>query len=140
MDFLWTENTPLSALEMVEKLQDKGWSEHYLRVILKSLEKKGAVECCGFEQRVNQYARRFRCTLTREEYFVQLAQYHGASLEHMLESTAVYLFRRRRDTEKEKRKTEELVQELEKIVADYLAQEDDEEVASEKNKKGKQKK
>ncbi len=122
MNFLWSENTPLSALEMVEKLRDQDWGEHYLRVVLKSLERKGAVECCGFEQRVNQYARRFCCALTKEEYYVQLAARGGVAPDALLRSAAVAMVEKGGDKGKE-----ELIQELERLIEEYRAEETEEE-------------
>lgn len=121
MNFLWSENTPLSALEMVEKLRDQDWGEHYLRVVLKSLERKGAVECCGFEQRVNQYARRFCCALTKEEYYVQLAARGGVAPDALLRSAAVAMVEKGGDKGKE-----ELIQELERLIEEYRAEETEE--------------
>ncbi len=122
MNFLWSENIPLSALEMVEKLRDQDWGEHYLRVVLKSLERKGAVECCGFEQRVNQYARRFCCALTKEEYYVQLAARGGVAPDALLRSAAVAMVEKGGDKGKE-----ELIQELERLIEEYRAEETEEE-------------
>ncbi len=121
MNFLWSENTPLSALEMVEKLRDQDWGEHYLRVVLKSLERKGAVECCGFEQRVNQYARRFCCALTKEEYYVQLAARGGVAPDALLRSAAVAMVEKGGEKGKE-----ELIQELERLIEEYRAEETEE--------------
>ena len=121
MNFLWSENTPLSALEMVEKLRDQDWGEHYLRVVLKSLERKGAVECCGFEQRVNQYARRFCCALTKEEYYVQLAARGGVAPDALLRSAAVAMVEKGGEKGKE-----EIIQELERLIEEYRAEETEE--------------
>ena len=121
MNFLWSENTPLSVLEMVEKLRDQDWGEHYLRVVLKSLERKGAVECCGFEQRVNQYARRFCCALTKEEYYVQLAARGGVAPDALLRSAAVAMVEKGGEKGKE-----ELIQELERLIEEYRAEETEE--------------
>lgn len=130
MNFLWSENTPLSALEMVEKLRDQDWGEHYLRVVLKSLERKGAVECCGFEQRVNQYARRFCCALTKEEYYVQLAARGGVDPDSLLRTAAVAIVKKDKEIGKE-----ELFKILEDIIEKYRAEGEEEEDKKEKEKK-----
>ena len=97
-------------------------AEHYLRVMLKSLENKGAVECCSFEQRGKQYARRFRCTVTKEEYYVQLAEKGGANLNGVFRATAVAMTKKA-----DKESQEELLKKLEEIMEEYRTRDDGEE-------------
>ncbi|WP_322172299.1 BlaI/MecI/CopY family transcriptional regulator [Acutalibacter caecimuris] len=123
MQFLWEQDRPLSALEMLEALDgSQAWGEHYLRVMLKSLEKKGAIEYCGFVRRANQYARRFHCTLTQEEYYVQLAQKAGVNVDGVFRAAAVAIIPGSSEEEKE-----ELIQKLEAIIEEYRARDDDKE-------------
>lgn len=127
MSSLWEEKYPLTALEMLDKFRDRGWGEHYLRVTLKSLEKKGMVEVIGFQPRKNQYARKFRSAMTKEEYYIKLAQHDGASPWGLMEHSIFDFFRKKEDPEEERRRREELAEKLEKIVEEYLAQGDEEE-------------
>lgn len=122
MMFLWEQTRPLSALEMQAALNDSAWGEHYLRVMIKSLEKKGAIECCGFEPCGNQYARRFRCALTKEQYYVQLAEKGGVNADGIFRAAAAAMAQK--SSEKEK---EELIQKLEDIIKEYREKGDDEE-------------
>ncbi len=122
MAFLWDQNTPLSVPEMEELCEKQTWGEHYLRVMLKSLENKGAVECCSFEQRGKQYARRFRCTVTKEEYYVQLAEKGGANLNGVFRATAVAMTKKA-----DKESQEELLKKLEEIMEEYRTRDDGEE-------------
>ena len=74
MDFLWEQNKPLAANEILAECKERSWSDRYLQVMLRSLEKKGAIESCGTVRQGNHYSRQFHCRLTKEEYFAQLAQ------------------------------------------------------------------
>lgn len=79
MNFLWSYGKPATSNEMLENCQNRTWSESYLHVMLRSLEKKGAIRLCGFVQYGTQYARQFECAITKEEYYVQLALDRGVN-------------------------------------------------------------
>ena len=77
MEFLWQQGEPLAANEILAQCPSRSWSDRYLQAMLRSLEKKGAIEACGTLREGNHYSRRFRCCLTKEEYFAQLAKDSG---------------------------------------------------------------
>lgn len=90
MKFLWEQDKPLAANEILACCKDRPWSDRYLQVMLRSLEKKGAIMSCGVVRQGNHYSRQFRCCFSREDYYVQLAQAGGVD-EKLFAKAAVAL-------------------------------------------------
>ena len=80
MNFLWDYGQPATSHDVMEKCSNITWSVNYIHVMFRSLLKKGAIECCGMVQYGSQYARQFRCVVTREEYFSQQAKKNGMNV------------------------------------------------------------
>lgn len=116
MNFLWEYGKPATSNEMLELCQNRTWSESYLHVMLRSLEKKGAIEKCGFVQYGTQYARQFKCTITKEEYYVQLALDRGVN-KGAFAQVAVAMASKVKPKDKD-----ELVQTLEEIIQELMNQ------------------
>lgn len=116
MNFLWEYGKPATSKEMLELCQNRTWSESYLHVMLRSLEKKGAIEQCGFVQCGTQYARQFKCTITKEEYYVQLALDRGVN-KGIFAQVAVAMASKVKPKDKD-----ELVQTLEEIIEELTNQ------------------
>lgn len=93
MGFLWSYGKPLSVPEMLDICTEHSWSDHYLRVMLKSLERKKMVAVADLDHRGTQYARRFQCTVTQEEYFLQQAKSRGISVNDLVHTEAVAMVR-----------------------------------------------
>jgi len=91
MNFLWDQDRPISVAQISELWDGKDITDHHLRVLLKSLEKKSAIECCGAEPRGRQYSRIFRCTTSREEYYARVLDANGVSLPKLLQVESVAL-------------------------------------------------
>lgn len=121
MTFLWDQAQPLSVPEMLERWDDKAWTDNYMRVILKSLEKKGAVEFYDLDHRGSKYARRFRATLSREEYYAQLACSNGVTVRDVAQIQAVAMVQKGG-----REGMEELIRELEDMIEEYRARDEDE--------------
>lgn len=122
MIFLWEQNRSLSVLEMLEQWDDDGkvWTDNYMRAIMRSLEKKGAVAFSDLDHRGNRYARRFLPTYTKKEYYTQLAKRSGVSVSDMVQVEAVAM------AEKGDREgMDELIRELEGIIEEYRTRGDD---------------
>lgn len=112
MDFLWEFGKPATSHDVMEFCQNITWSTNYVHVMLRSLQDKGAIECCGVVQYGPQYARQFRCVLTREDYFLQQAKKNGVDTKNMLRTAAALA------SHSDKKEREELVEELEQIIAE----------------------
>ena len=119
MDFMWKYGEPLTAMEILEKCEEHSWSDHYLRVMLRSLERKGVIAFDSLEQRRSQYARRFRTTISREEYYVKLAEEGGVNADLFAKTAVVALMRGSASEDKE-----ELLKKLEEIIVDFKAEDD----------------
>lgn len=93
MNFLWDHGKPISIAQISELWEGKDITDHHLRVLLKSLEKKSAIECCGAEPRGRQYSRIFRSKISREEYYARVLDVNGVSLPKLLQVESVALAR-----------------------------------------------
>ncbi len=113
MNFLWEYGQPLASNEMLELCKEHSWSDSYLRIMLRSLEKKGAIVPCGMVRYGTQYARKFSCAFTKEEYYVQLAASRGVNAE-LFAKAAVAMA-----AQSDSKDQENLIQELEEILQDY---------------------
>ena len=121
MNFLWDEGRPLIVEEMLDVGGEHEWGENYLRIMLRSLEKKGAVEACGMVLRGKQYARQFRPAISKEEFYLRLAMNRGASAGALLQVAAAAVMKGKKED------TDEVVRQLEEMLEEYKARTDDEE-------------
>lgn len=71
MNFLWNYDEPLTANDMIINCKSHSWSDNYIRVMLRALERKGAIELCGLEATRTQYARKFQPAISKEEFYLQ---------------------------------------------------------------------
>ncbi len=113
MNFLWSYGKPATSKDMLEKCVDRSWSPTYLNIMLRSLEEKGAIRCCGAVLYGRKYARQFECMLSKEEYYVRLAVDNGVD-KKALATAAVGLVKKEASEDQE-----DLIQELEKIIAEF---------------------
>ena len=111
MNFLWDYGQPATSHDVMEKCSNITWSVNYIHVMFRSLLKKGAIECCGMVQYGSQYARQFRCVVTREEYFSQQAKKNGMNVKSLLRTAAAMA------AQVDEKEQAELVEELEEIIA-----------------------
>lgn len=111
MSFLWAQGKPISIAQISELWEEKDITDHHLRVLLKSLEKKSAIECCGAEPRGRQYSRIFRCTISKEEYYAKVLDVNGVSLPKLLQVESVALAK-----VGSKENIDELIQSLQEVI------------------------
>ena len=119
MDFLWKWGEPMTAMDILERCEEHTWSDHYLRVMLRSLERKGVITFDSLEQRGAQYARRFRPAISREEYYVRLAGEGGVDADSFVQAAVAA---KMRDKPEE---ADELLSKLKEIVGEYRAKDDE---------------
>ena len=91
--------------------------------MLRSLEEKGVITFDSLEPRGPQYARRFRPALSREEYYVKLAQEEGGVNMNLFSQTAFAAFLK----ERARKNKEEMYKRLEEIIEKFEAEGEDEE-------------
>lgn len=111
MNFLWDHGAPISIAQISETWDGKDITDHHLRVLLKSLEQKSAIECCGAEPRGRQYSRVFRCKISKEEYYAKVLDVNGVSLPKLLQVESVALARVGR-----RENIDELIQSLQGVI------------------------
>ncbi len=120
MSFLWNYGKPLSVPEMLDICTEHSWSDHYLRVMLKSLERKKMVAVADFDHRGTQYARRFQCVVTKEEYFLQQAKGRGITVNDLVHTEAVAMIR-----SGDREGVAKLMSQLKEIFAEYEQEDED---------------
>lgn len=116
MGFLWAYGEPLTASQILEKCEEHIWSDPYLRVMLRSLEKKGVIGYLEPETDAPIPARRFYPIITKEQYYIMLAERRGANPDGLLRSAAVAMVRDIGDNGKEEflNKLEDIIEGLKK--------------------------
>lgn len=81
MRVLWNSSDPLSATEIANKIPERSWPASSIQAILRSLEKKQAVEVAEITKIGKGYGRLFRATISANEYatmqFNHYYQYTG---------------------------------------------------------------
>ena len=113
MDFIWDHHDPLTVNDILELCTERSWSENYLPIMLGSLKRKGAIVACGMKQYGTQYARKFRPTCSREEYYIQLALNGGVDMNSFAKAAVAMAAK----VSVEKR--ENLIRQLEDILSAF---------------------
>ena len=70
MKVLWASDTPLSATEIAEGIPDRTWPTSSIQSILRTLEKKKAIEVAEITKIGKSYGRLFRPTISANEYAI----------------------------------------------------------------------
>lgn len=73
MEMLWTLNTPMTYIEIIETPWERTWKDSYLLKMLRTLESDGLIHVCGVELQGKAYIRKFLPSLTKEEYIAKAA-------------------------------------------------------------------
>lgn len=113
MNFMWGYGKPVTSYEMVSLCRDRDWKDSYIHIMIRSLEKKGAIECCGAKRSGIKYARKFRAAISKEEYYVQLALSAGVDRVSFAKLAAGLI---PKDDPDER---DDLIQKLEEIIREY---------------------
>ena len=79
MNFMWEYGKPVTSNDILALCKNRTWKDSYLQIMLRSLKKKGAIKECGRILYNTQYAYLLKPTLTKEEYYVQLAYKRGVN-------------------------------------------------------------
>ena len=85
MNFMWEYGRPVTSNDILELCKDRTWKDSYLQIMLRSLEKKGAIKVCGRILYNTQYARVLTPTLTKEQYYLQLAYKKGVNKKNFIQ-------------------------------------------------------
>lgn len=117
MNFLWSISEPVTGKDILEQCKDHTWADTYLGLMLRSLEQKGAIRCCGVKLYGRKYARQFEPAITKEEYYVQLARDNGVDMEAFARAAASLV---KKEAPEEQ---EALIKELESIIREFREKE-----------------
>ena len=72
MDIFWSEDKPLTSVDIVNMKVKDTWSNGLVHNMIRSLLKKGLLKECGMERYSTQYARKLCPAVTSEEYAAKL--------------------------------------------------------------------
>ncbi len=117
MNFFWSLKEPVTGKDILEQCKEHTWADTYLGLMLRSLEQKGAIRCCGIKLYGKRYARQFESIITKEEYFVQLAKDNGVDMKAFARAAAG-LAKKEAPEDQEK-----LIGELENIIKEFREKE-----------------
>ena len=123
MLFLWKQNKPLSALEMIDSWEgdERTWKDNYMRAIVRALVEKGALEVAELECRNNRASRRLQPTFSKEDYYAQLFRRGGLSVSEMVEAEAVAMAKKG-----DREGMNALIRDLKEIIEEYDMRDDGE--------------
>lgn len=85
MNFMWEYGKPVTSNDILELCKKRTWRDSYLLIMLRSLEKKGAIKICGRVQSNTQYARLLKPALSKEQYYIQLAFKRGVDKKRFVQ-------------------------------------------------------
>lgn len=92
MNLLWNSESGLTSVDLLEQSFDIMKNSTYVHRALTILEEKELIEVCGTTRYNKQYARKFKTSLTREEFAAGLLSEKGFSTDS-LNSVAMALLR-----------------------------------------------
>lgn len=73
---LWNSDKPLSASEIAERIPNREWPAASIQSILRSLEKKKAIEVAEITKLGKSYGRLFRPAISANDYVAMQFQRH----------------------------------------------------------------
>lgn len=123
MEFLWTQENPLTVTEMEEILGKEKWNKVTIFRIVKRLTNKGYLKINGIERNNTQYARKFMPTITKEEYAAVLLSERGIK-SNSLGKIALAMLGTGKRKKTSRDEEEKLVKELEDMITEIRNQEE----------------
>lgn len=70
MEAIWDFNRPVTSLDLAPKIKKS--QNGYLQNLLKSLEKKGLIECTDILQSGRRFVKQYQYRMTKEEYAAKI--------------------------------------------------------------------
>lgn len=112
MKVLWASDGPLSATEIAEKIPNRSWPSSSIQSILRTLEKKQAIEVAEITKIGKSYGRLFRPTISANEYAVmQFNRYYQGDDQDSLSLISMLLGK--------KNSKEEITEALQELLNQY---------------------
>lgn len=122
MEFLWTQENPLTVTEMEGILGKEKWNKVTIFRIVNKLTSKGYLKIDRMERNNTQYARKFMPTITKEEYAAVLLSERGIKSNSLGKIALAMLGTGRKKTSRDEE--EKLVKELEDMITEIRNQEE----------------
>ena len=114
MDLLWENPEGLTSVDILEQARDILTTPVYVHRALNVLLAKKLIEECGSVRYNKQYARKFKASMTREEFGAGLLAQRGMGISS-LHRIAVAFCKQESDNQEER---EKLIEELEQMIND----------------------
>ncbi len=123
MMFLWNRGKPLSVQEMIDSWggYERTWKDNHMRVIVRALVEKGALEVAELDYHNSRASRRLRPTFSKKEYYAQVMKRGGLTASEMVEAEAVALAQKG-----DKEGMSALIRDLKGIIEEYAMRDDTE--------------
>lgn len=120
--FLWNQGKPLSVQEMIDSWEgeERTWKDNHMRVIVRALIEKGALEVAELDHRTSRASRRLRPTFSKKEYYAQVMKRGGLTASEMVEAEAVAMAKKG-----DKEGLSNLIHDLKGIIEEYGMRDDD---------------
>lgn len=121
MMFLWNRGKPLSVQEMIDSWggYERTWKDNHMRVIVRALVEKGALEIAELDYHNSRASRRLRPTFSKKEYYAQVMKRGGLTASEMVEAEAVALAQKG-----DKEGMSALIRDLKGIIEEYAMRDD----------------
>lgn len=91
LNILWEMNEPLTANEMLDRLEAECWNTVTLFKTVRTLSDMGYLKVAGLEKSTKSYARKFVPALTKEEYYTEVMMKRGLDSSSIADITAAFL-------------------------------------------------
>lgn len=116
MMFLWNRGKPLSVQEMIDSWEgdERTWKDNHMRVIVRDLVEKGALEVAELDYHNSRASRRLRPTFSKKEYYAQVMKRGGLTASEMVEVEAVAMAQKG-----DKEGLSALIRDLKGIIEEY---------------------
>ncbi len=121
MMFLWNQGKPLSVQEMIDSWEgeERTWKDNHMRVIVRTLVEKGALEVAELDYHNSRASRRLRPTFSKKEYYAQVMKRGGLTASEMVEAEAVAMAQKG-----DKEGMSALIRDLKGIIEEYDMRDD----------------
>ena len=115
LDAFWDKDSDYTTMEILEVLEREypgEWNRLGVFRTVNGLLEKELLVVTGLEQNKTQYARKYRPSMTREEYAAFLLEYEGMDITS-LDRIALAMFKRNKTSKKDRKK---LLDNLQNII------------------------